>query len=169
MHQSEPHWWDEDDRRDIIRTTRWFHVLMRHALEVRRIKVILHPEERGALFVTGDWPAEDPTIIIPSNDWDTIPSDIIGTCTLAHELGHHESFLTGEYTDELISLAASDDLYERPDRVDRALREAMLEEERRAWRYGREIAASLLADFPFDVFDRERNKSIEGYRRGYRL
>lgn len=163
-----------------VAKTRWFRRLFQHALQVRRIDVRTPKAEGDELDdgeIAGDFcvrteenddPEQDPVILLHCADGAlTTQTDVMATITLAHELGHHESWLQGDCIDDVYTIMMDDDgNADAPEE----LRRAWLEEEERAWRYGRAILREAIPEFPAsDLFDRTAIDAIEGpdgYRRG---
>ena len=114
-----------------------------------------------------DDPDQDPVILLHCAEGAlTIENDLVATITLAHELGHHESWLRSDCADDVYAIMMDDDgNADAPE----ALRRAWLEEEERAWRYGRALLREVIPDFPaFDLFDRMALDEIDGPA-GYRI
>lgn len=152
-----------------VRRLPLFFALYRHAMRERRIWVATMVDEGHDFFVPDD--GDDPRVRIRWDEARAVDQELFLTITLAHELGHHESWLRGEYSDELIALLQRDEpIYDDPDAIDRSLREQHVEEEARAWRYGREILARVVPDFPaFDEYDRQARVEVDGHRKGWGL
>lgn len=168
MHRSEP--WEVDERldADVLNTT-WFRILFVHAMTERFLCVRFNDEKPGragdAIFETtpGQFDGNDPSVVVYCREWGVIDDDIAATITLAHELGHHESWLRGDAEDEVYAAAL-----DGTDSV--TLRQAIFDEEERAWRYGRELLERLAPAFPaFVQFDSASRTAIEGYRVGLGL
>lgn len=147
-----------------VAKTRWFRRLFQHALQERRIDVRTPAAEGDELDegeISGsfcirteedDDPDQDPVILLHCADGAlAIENDLVATITLAHELGHHESWLRGDCVDDVYAIMMDDDgNADAPE----ALRRAWLEEEERAWHYGRALLREVIPDFPaFDLFD----------------
>lgn len=169
MNRTEP-WPIDAHVYDRVLSLPWFARLFRHAMEARRIQVkfqVHHREHIGGWFDTTACETDgDPSIVIYCPDEWGVFDDIEGTITLAHELGHHESWLRCEVS---LAIGAIVD-FEKMASYPRINREEYLEEEARAWRYGREILASVAPDFSaFDSFDRTAAKAIGEYRSGLLL
>ena len=155
--------------------TKHFPQLVRHAMAERRIDVRFYVASVSphAVFVTSECPkGDDPFVAVYCEKRVGHVEDVPGTIYLAHELGHHESWLRGDTSEELEELMTSRprSVYEHPETLDRAIREEILAEEQRAWRYGRDILATVLPTFPaLDAYDRFTTENVEGYRAGLLL
>src|SRR5687767_9003394 len=134
MKRTDPIEWD-DVVWDTLNGTRWFKPLMRHAHQ-RCIDVCFEDGPRAASRFdttactpkTDDEEEGDPRIVIACREWAVVVDDVADTSTLAHELGHHESWLRRECANEVYAMLY-DDLANEP----RELRQATLDEEERAW------------------------------------
>ena len=80
------------------------------------------------------------------------------TCTLAHELGHHCSWVAGTYVQGIRCTRGRSAASMRPHYA----------EEVRAWAYGR-LMLSALGFRQMDPLLREEEAALRGYRRGYRV
>ncbi len=155
--------------------TEHFPELVRHAMGERRIAVRFYVARAAphAVFVTTDCPkGDDPFVAIYCAHAAGRVEDVPATIFLAHELGHHESWLRGDTSEafEDLMTARPRTVYEEPHTLSRAVREEVLAEEQRAWRYGREILAAVLPRFPaLTDFDRCSRENLEGYRKGLLL
>lgn len=162
---------------DDVAKTRWFRRLFQHALQVRRIDVRTPAAEGDELDeeeISGDFcvrteenadAEQDPvTLLHCANGTLSVETDVMATITLAHELGHHESWLRGDCVDDVCAIMMDDDSNaDAPEE----LRRAWLEEEERARRYGRARLREVIPEFPaFDLFDRAAVDAIDGYRCG---
>ncbi len=160
---------------EMLLVTKHFPSLVRHAMFERRIAVRFYVASVSphAVFVTTDCPkGEDPFIAVYCERSVGNVEDVPATIYLAHELGHHESWLRGDTSEELEDLMTSKPraVYEKPESLDRALREQVLAEEERAWRYGRRILEAVLPSFPaLDAYGRFAEENIAGYRSGLLL
>lgn len=160
---------------EILLATEHFPRLVRHAMSERWIAVRFYVASVSphAVFVTSECPkGDDPFIAIYCQRSVANIDDVPATIYLAHELGHHESWLRGDTSDELEELMSSKPraVYEAPEMLDRSIREEILIEERRAWRYGRDILDAVLPSFPAgDAYDRFATENVEGYRSGLLL
>jgi hypothetical protein len=155
--------------------TEYFPRLVQHAMHSRRIAVRFYVActSPHAAFVTTDCPkGEDPFVAIYCERCVGNIDDLPATIYLAHELGHHESWLRGDTSDEFEELMTwkPHTVYEAPATLDRAIREEVLAEEVRAWRYGREILIRVLPHFPaLEDYDRFTKENLSGYRTGLLL
>lgn len=160
---------------ETLLVTPHFPRLVRHAMVQRRIAVRFYVAAASphAVFVTSEVPkGEDPFVAVYCEKTAGNVEDVPATIYLAHELGHHESWLRGDTSEELEELMTSRprSVYERPETLDRAIREEILEEEQRAWRYGRRILEAVLPSFPaLDAYDRFTVENVAGYRAGLLL
>lgn len=173
MKRETPLVWPETYQTLLVTTH--FPLLVRHAMHERRIAVRFYVASGSphAVFVTSDCPkGEDPFIAIYcERDIGNI-EDVPATIYLAHELGHHESWLRGETSDAFEDLMTTRPrtVYERPETLERSIREEVLAEEQRAWSYGRAILASVLPRFPaLTEYDRVTRENVRGYRTGLLL
>ncbi|MBX3219335.1 MAG: hypothetical protein KF795_02375 [Labilithrix sp.] len=155
--------------------TEHFPRLVRHAMHERRIAVRFYvaPATPHAVFVTTDCPkGEDPFVAIYCERAAGNVDDVPATIFLAHELGHHESWLRGETSEAFEDLMTSTPrtVYEQPQTLARAMREEIVAEEERAWRYGRTILRAVLPCFPaLTDYDRFSRENVAGYRTGLLL
>jgi hypothetical protein len=160
---------------EALLATEYFPRLVHHALQQRRIAVRFYVASASphAAFVTTDCPkGEDPFVAMYCERSVGNIDDFPATIYLAHELGHHESWLRGDTSDEFEELMTwkPHTVYEAPATLDRAIREEVLAEEVRAWRYGREILLHVIPRFPaLEQYDRFTAENLEGYRRGLLL
>jgi len=160
---------------ETLLVTEHFPRLVRHAMLERRIAVRFYVASVSphAVFVTSECPkGNDPFVAVYCERSVGHVEDVPATIYLAHELGHHESWLRGDTSEELEDLMTSRprSVYERPETLDRAIREEILAEEERAWRYGRGILEAVLPSFPaLDAYDRFTKENVEGYRAGLLL
>ena len=160
---------------DTILATEHFPRLVRHAMEERRIAVRFYVAGASphAAFVTTECPkGEDPFVVMYCARFIGNIDDIPATIYLAHELGHHESWLRGDTSDAFEELMTykPHTVYEAPATLDRSIREEVLAEEMRAWRYGRRVLAATLPTFDaLDEFDRLAFQNLAGYRTGLLL
>lgn len=160
---------------DGVLVTPHFPRLVRYAMHDRRIAVRFYVARASphAAFVTTDCPkGGDPFVVMYCEHAIGNVDDIPATIYLAHELGHHESWLRGDTSDEFEELMTwrPHTVYEAPASLERSVREQVLEEEVRAWRYGREILTAALPDFSaLDEYDRRTKENLAGYRTGLLL
>jgi hypothetical protein len=155
--------------------TEYFPRLVRHAMHDRRIEVRFYVSctTPHAAFVTTECPkGEDPFVAMYCERSIGNIDDVPATIYLAHELGHHESWLKGDTSDAFEELMTwkPHTVYDAPATLDRSIREEVLAEEERAWRYGREILAAALPQFPaLADYDRFAKQNLIGYRAGLLL
>ena len=160
---------------ETLLVTKHFPRLVRHAMGERRIAVRFYVASVSphAVFVTSECPkGDDPFVAVYCEKSVGNVEDVPATIYLAHELGHHESWLRGDTSEELEELMTSHprSVYEKPETLGRAIREEILEEEKRAWRYGRDILEAVLPSFPaLGAYDRFMTENVEGYRSGLLL
>lgn len=160
---------------ETLLVTEHFPRLVRHAMFERRIAVRFYVASVSphAVFVTSECPkGDDPFIAVYCERSVGNVEDVPATIYLAHELGHHESWLRGDTSEELEDLMTSKPraVYEKPETLDRSIREEVLVEEERAWRYGRKILESVIPSFPaLDAYDRFATENVAGYRSGLLL
>ena len=160
---------------ETLLVTAHFPQLVRHAMSERRIAVRFYVASVSphAVFVTSECPkGDDPFVAVYCENQIGNIEDVPATIYLAHELGHHESWLRGDTSEELEDLMTTRPraVYERPETLDRAIRQEILAEEQRAWRYGRDILEAVLPRFPaLAVYDRFTTENVEGYRAGLLL
>jgi len=160
---------------EMMLVTRHFPELVRHAMFERRIAVRFYvaPVAAHAMFVTTDClKGADPFVAMYCEARVGNIDDIPATILLAHELGHHESWLRGDTSDDFEHLMASTPraVYDEPETLPRATKDEIVTEEARAWRYGRHILRFALPDFTaWGDYDRIAAESVEGYRIGLGL
>ncbi len=160
---------------DHLLVTEHFPRLVRHAMEERRIAVRFYVAcaSPHAAFVTTECPkGGDPFVVMYCEQSVGNVDDIPATIYLAHELGHHESWLRGDTSDEFEELMTwrPHTVYEAPATLPRSMREEVMLEEVRAWRYGREILIASLPEFAaLDEYDRRTKENLAGYRAGLLL
>lgn len=158
-----------------VLVTEHFPRLVRHAMEERRIAVrfFVACASPHAAFVTSDCPkGGDPFVVMYCEKSIGNIEDVPATIYLAHELGHHESWLRGDTSDAFEELMTwrPHTVYEAPATLARSMREEILAEEERAWRYGREILIAALPTFTeLDEYDRRTKENLAGYRAGLLL
>jgi hypothetical protein len=158
-----------------VLVTEHFPHLVRHAMEERRIAVrfFIASASPHAAFVTSECPTgSDPFVVMYCDGSIGNIEDVSATIYLAHELGHHESWLRGDTSDAFEELMTwrPHTVYEAPASLERAIREEVLAEEERAWRYGREILRAALPSFTaYDEYDRRTQENLAGYRAGLLL
>lgn len=151
-----------------------FRALFDHALDARHITVELRVDaEREAGFLTEHCPdGHDPSVFITAAESIERLDDEIDTILLAHELGHHESWLREEASpefDEIMAWQAAN-VRRRPQDFEAAIRIEMLHDEIRAWRYGRAILSGAVPAFDAWVrFDETERECLHGYLRGLLL
>jgi hypothetical protein len=152
-----------------------FPRLVWHAMHERRIDVRFYvaPATSHAAFVTTECPrGGDPFVAVYCERNVGNIDDVPATIYLAHELGHHESWLRGDTSDAFEELMTwkPHTVYEAPATLDRSIREEVLAEEERAWRYGREILGRVLPGFPgLKDYPRYATENLDGYRKGLLL
>ncbi len=153
-----------------------FHELREHALMVHRIRVEFFAGSNTYFrFVTEYVPGgHDPLIAIdtPERVCNVDPTrDAEHAAALAHELGHHESWLreeTSEAFEELMTYKAQA-LYDDTANIDPALLDEVLAEEERAWGYGREILGAAVPAFDaWEQYDALAREAIDGYAKAFR-
>ena len=173
MKRETPLAWPQNYQTQLV--TKHFPLLVRHAMHERRIAVRFYVASVSphAVFVTSDCPKrEDPFVAFYCERSIGNIEDVPATIYLAHELGHHESWLRGDTSDAFEDLMTTRPrtVYERPETLDRSIREEVLAEEQRAWSYGRKILASVLPRFPaLTEYDRFTRENVDGYRTGLLL
>ncbi|HSO33811.1 MAG TPA: hypothetical protein VLT33_14865 [Labilithrix sp.] len=151
-----------------------FKTLFDHALDKRLIDVdIARGEARSAMFVTEMVPeGGQPYIRVIMPGRTDAFDEVADTIHLAHELGHHESWLRedcSEELDELMEWQAST-FVTCPQKHSAELRLEVFHEEVRAWVYGRAIlsaAAPAFVDWP--LFESTRLDALGGYLAGMML
>jgi len=151
-----------------------FRALFDHALDVRNVDVQLRAgAETAGLFVTehcADGHAPHVEVVAP-NRQDNL-DEVEHTIVLAHELGHHESWLRCETTDDFEELIAhhATKIRERPGDYETAVRLEVIRDEVRAWRHGREILAVAVPTFSaWAAFDEMERVRLHGYLHGLLL
>jgi hypothetical protein len=173
MKREKPLAWPEAYQTLLV--TEWFPQIVRHAMHDRRIDVRFYvaPASSHAAFVTSECPkGSDPFVAVYCERCVGNIDDIPSTIYLSHELGHHESWLRGDTSDAFEELMTwrPHTVYEAPATLPRSIREEVLAEEERAWRYGREILAALLPSFPgLKDYARYTSENLAGYRTGLLL
>jgi hypothetical protein len=173
MKRDKPLPWPESF--DAVLKTVNFRRLVQHAMAKRCIAVRFYVASASphAAFVTSECPrGGDPFVAMYCEDRVDNIDDVPATIYLAHELGHHESWLRGDTSEAFEELMTSmpQTVYAAPETLARSLREEVLAEERRAWRYGRDILAAVIPRFPsLSDYDRLATENVEGYRNGLLL
>lgn len=151
-----------------------FKALFDHALDVEHIDVdIRRTNVRGALFSTEPCDGGlDPFISVGHPERVGNFDDVVDTIHLAHELGHHKSWLLEEASEELedVMMYAAEAFRSHPERYEHSLRLEAYEDEARAWLHARAILEVAVGAFDeWDRFEREQVSALEGYRNGLRL